>query len=179
VVEQDGLLTPTKGEFNMEDRCYMSVTCRRQDKERFEAVGFHLDFESSPESLVIEMVDEEANYAHSSEMPTDIPYYGFNGAGSNYGDGKIACDGKKCAEVETGHGGGFVIGWDFHTWQPTGKCIKNIRHFIVIQQRAEKIIKALRQSEPHEHVFSPTTNLCHHCGINADDDAVENQSCTA
>jgi hypothetical protein len=45
-------------------------------------------------------------------------------------------------------------------------------------------IKTLNTSDwinlnvPHrQHLFSPTTHLCHHCGIHADDDLVENQPC--
>ncbi len=162
----------------MGDRCYMSVTCRRQDRDRFEAIGFHLELETSPESLVIEMSDEEANYAHTGEMPTDIPYYGINSAGDNYSAGDCACDGKEYAEVETGQNSGFIVAWDYKTSEPTPQSLDNIRHFIGIQQQAEKIIRELRQSEPHEHVFSPHTHLCHRCGIHADDDLVENSPCT-
>ena len=160
----------------MGDRCYMSVTCRRQDKKRFEALGFHLEFERTPESLVIEMVDEEANYAHANDMPKDIPYTAWNGPGSNYGDGKMACDGKTFVEVGANNDG-FVVDWDYKKSQPTRQSLKIIRHFIKIQQRAEKIIKELHQKEPHEHIFSPKTKLCHHCGIHADDDLVENLPC--
>jgi len=161
----------------MGDRCYMSVTCRRQDKETFEALGFHLEFETSPESPVIEMVDEEANYAHSGEMPANIPYYGSHGSGDNYAAGDLACDGKKYAEVETGHGSGFMVGWDHQKSKPTPQSLKNIRQFIRIQQRAQKILNKLRQKEPPQHRFSPHTNLCVKCGIHADDDLVENAPC--
>ena len=161
----------------MGDRCYMSVTCRRQDRARFEELGFDLECESSPESLVIEMADEEANYAHTDEMPTNIPYYGINGAGSNYAAGDSACDGKEYAEVETGQSSGFMVCWDYKKSRPTPQSLKNIRNFIKIQQRAKQIIKRLRQKEPHNHRFSPHTHLCNYCGIHADDDLVENQPC--
>jgi hypothetical protein len=127
----------------MGDRCYMSVTCRRLDREKFEHLGFDLLFESSPESPVIEMVDEQANYAHANDLPTDIPYYGMNGAGSDYGAGEMACDGKAYAEVEGSNG--FVIAWDYQTHQPAPQSIENIRQFIAIKKRAQEIIKQLRQ----------------------------------
>jgi hypothetical protein len=129
----------------MGDRCYMSVTCRRQDRDRFEELGFHLEFESSPESPVIEMVDEEANYAHANDMPADIPYYGYNSAGGHYGDGQIVCDGKEYDEMETGRDGGFVVVWDYRNKKPTKQCLANIRRFIVVHKRAEHIIGALRE----------------------------------
>ena len=61
----------------MGDRCYMHVTCRRQDRETFEALGFNLEFESSPDSPLIEMADEEANYAHTGDLPTTLPFRFF------------------------------------------------------------------------------------------------------
>jgi hypothetical protein len=160
----------------MGDRCYMSVTCRREDQQQFEDLGFHLEFESSPESLVIEMVDEEANHAHFDEMPTDIPYIGWNGSAGNYGDGKIACDGKQLAEVSANNDG-FAVKWDYKKSAPTRQSLKKIREFIKVHSRAEKIFAKLRQKEPHKHRFSPHTDLCNYCGIHADDDAVENQPC--
>ena len=162
----------------MGDRCYMSVTCRREDQARFEELGFHLEFESSSESLVVEMVDDEANHAHFEAMPTDIPYVGWNGAGGNYGDGKIACDGGKFAEVGA-HSDGFVVRWNYKKSAPTRPSLKRIRQFLHIEQRANKIIRTLRRKEPHKHRFSPHTHLCNYCGIHADDDAVENQPCPA
>ena len=41
----------------MGDRCYMSVTCRREDKARFEELGFHLEFDENKTTPVIEMID--------------------------------------------------------------------------------------------------------------------------
>jgi len=162
--------------FIMGDRCYMSVTCRREDKARFEELGFELESESSPESLVIEMVDQEANYAHYDKMPVNLPYTANHSAGDNYGPGSIACDGKEYAEVACSSDG-FVVAWDYKKSRPTTRSLNEIRQFIQIEQRANKLLKKLRQQEPHQHRFSPTTHLCHHCGIHADDDLVENQPC--
>ena len=78
----------------MGDRCYMSVTCRRQDKARFEELGFHIEFDEDKNTPVIEMIDDEANYGHCDKMPTDIPYYGNWGAGSEYDPDNIVCDGQ-------------------------------------------------------------------------------------
>jgi hypothetical protein len=150
----------------MGDRCYMSVTCRRQDRDRFEKLGFVLEFEQSPDSLVIEMADQEANYALAGQLPTNIPYTAWNGAGSNYGDGKMACDGKQYAEVSA-HQDGFVLDWDYEKMRPEPKSVQRVRHYIAIYQRAGQILSKLRQKEPHKHVFSPHTNLCYYCGIHA------------
>jgi hypothetical protein len=155
----------------------MSVTCRREARGKFEALGFVLESDPLPECPVIEMVDEQANYAHSGKMPTDIPYYGTNGSGSNYGAGDCACDGKEYAEVETGHGSGFMVSWDYKKSRPTPASLTNIRRFIRVHQRAQNLLKKLRAKTPHTHVFSPHTQLCNFCGISAKDDAVENQPC--
>src|ERR1051325_8192342 len=98
----------------MGDRCYMEVTCRRKDVKCFEDLGFAMqDWNNeNPDSPTVVMVDEEANYAHSGRMPTNIPYHGHNGAGGCYGESAFACDGERFAEVEAGHDGGYVVAWD-------------------------------------------------------------------
>jgi hypothetical protein len=129
----------------MGDRCYMSVTCRRQDQQRFEELGFRLELEQSTDAPIIEMVDEEANYAHDDEMPKDIPYTAWNLAGTNYGDGKIACDGKVFAYVSA-NVDGYVVCWNKRTNQPTKQSLENIRHYLVVHQRLQKLFKALSAS---------------------------------
>lgn len=146
----------------MGDRCYMHVTCRRQDMGRFEALGFALEYESGPESLVVEMADPEANYAHSGEMPVNIPYTAFNGAGSEYCEYRMACDGKQYREV-CGNSSGFVIDWDYKKNGPARKSLAQIRHYLAVQTRASQFLQ-----EPHHHAFSIETRLCIHCGVHAD-----------
>ena len=125
----------------MSDRCYMELTCRRQDVQKFEALGFVAQSWNNPDgkSPLILMVDEEANYAHSGDMPTDIPYHGFNGSGGNFGQGSFACDGKTYAEVETGHGGGFVVDWNEHQQRPSMRSLRSIRRYLKIRNRVLKL----------------------------------------
>ena len=160
----------------MGDRCYMSVTCRREDKARFEELGFEVESETSPESLIIEMVDQEANYAHADQMPKDIPYTCWHGAGGNYGDGKIVCDGRAYAEV-CANNDGFVLAWDYQKMRPRHKSILQVRRFIKLEKRVQARFKVLREQAGKTHLFSPDTHLCVKCGIHADDDLVENQPC--
>ena len=82
----------------MGDRCYMKLECRRQDAPRFEALGFYIE-EDESKADVATMVDEGANYAHSGDMPEDIPYYGWHDTGGGYEACVFACDGKKLAEA--------------------------------------------------------------------------------
>ena len=124
----------------MGDRCYMEVTCRRQDQERFVALGFTAqDWNEPSNPALVVMVDEEANYAHSGDMPTDIPYHGFNGGGGNFGDGALACDGKVYAEVETGHEGGFVVDWDEAKNRPSLTSLKSIRQYIRVRHQVQQL----------------------------------------
>jgi len=160
----------------MGDRCYMSVTCRRQDQARFEELGFQIEFDADKHAPVIEMIDEEANYGHCYKMPTDIPYYGSHGAGSGYGPGNIVCDGRDYAEVPAS-ADGFVLAWNYRWGLPELKSIRRVRCYLRLERRVNKLFRALREEQPREHLFSPTTHLCVHCGISADDDLLENQPC--
>ena len=114
----------------MSDRCYMEITCRREDVGRFETLGFTAQKSDNSASPLVVMVDDEANYAHYDKLPTDIPYLGFNGAGSEYGPGNLVCDGKVCAEVDVGQGGGFVVDWDEARNRPFARSLKAIRHYL-------------------------------------------------
>lgn len=127
----------------MGDRCFMRLTCRREDRVRFEDLGFHLDFDQSPDSAIIEMVDEEANYAHYDEMPTNVPYRGYYGAGSNYGPGNFVCDGRRYAEIETGYEGDFVVQWDEKKQKPTTQSLRVIRRYLEVRKKMQAIFTAL------------------------------------
>ena len=126
----------------MGDRCYMQVTCRRQDIPEFEALGFHVEFEHSPDSPIVELIDEEANYAHADQLPTDIPFTAWHGAGGNYGDGKIACDGNHYAEVSANQDG-FVVRFDDTTNQPTQESLDGIRHYLAVHKAVRDLFQIL------------------------------------
>lgn len=158
----------------MGDRCYMSVTCRRQDKARFEELGFVVEFDENKNTPAIEMVDEQANYAHNDQMPAEIPYYGSYGSGSNYGPGFVVCDGKLYEEVPASNDG-FVVEWNHRLNKPTLQSLNRIRRYLRIEKRVKKRFKALEIRK--EHLFSTETHNCIKCGISAGDDAVENTPC--
>jgi len=133
----------------MGDCCYMSVTCRRQDKARFEALGFRTEFEEDKNTPVIEMVDEEANYGHCDELPTNIPYYGSYGPGSNYGPGSVVCDGRDYEDVPASSDG-FVLAWNYRLGLPGLRSILRIRRYLKIERRMQKLFKALREENAVE-----------------------------
>jgi hypothetical protein len=130
----------------MGDRCYMSVTCRRSDKDRFEKLGFRVEFEEDKNTPVIEMIDEEANYGHCDEMPTNIPYHGTYGAGSNYGPGSIVCDGRDYEDVPASSDG-FVLAWNYRVGLPQLKSILRIRRYLKLERRVQRLFKALREQK--------------------------------
>ena len=127
----------------MSDHCFMQITCRRQDLPLFEPLGFHLEFEQAPESPIVELIDQEANYAHHGKLPTAVPFLASHGPGGDYGAGEIACDGIHHAEVEVGHGCGYVVRWDDTTNQPSPECLDHIRDYLAIQHTVQQRFQAL------------------------------------
>lgn len=127
----------------MGDRCFMSVTCRRQDTKPFEKLGFIIE-EDDGKSPVVRMIDQQANYAHALELPTKIPYTGYNSSGSDYGDGLVVCDGRKMLQATIDGGGNHSVHWDNATDAPTEKSIQFIRDFkkleAAVKKRFEKLI---------------------------------------
>ena len=80
----------------MGDTCEMNLTCRKEDEGRFLELGFVN--EGSARGIFF-MSDGEANFAHDSRMPKNIPYFGNSGEGEQYGPSRFACDGKEWAEI--------------------------------------------------------------------------------
>lgn len=79
----------------MGDRAYVRVTCRREDAECFQQLGFVED--DSESDIAISMVDDEANYAHYSALTalakTGIVFFGWHDAGGEYDGSMFASDG--------------------------------------------------------------------------------------
>lgn len=79
----------------MGDRAYVRITCRREDAERFEQLGFVED--DSESDIAVSMVDDEANYAHYSALTAlakaGIVFFGWHDAGSEYDGSMFASDG--------------------------------------------------------------------------------------
>ena len=88
-------------------------------------------------------MDEEANYGHSGNLPTDIPYHGFNRPGGNFGDGVCACDGQVFADVDTGHAGGFVVDWDEPRNRPFARSLKAIRRYLKTRKLVTEMFAGL------------------------------------
>lgn len=134
----------------MSDCCYMWVTCRREDRKRFEALGFEV--RDGTQTCLIEMHDDMAVSAHQGAMPEDIPYIGEHSAGSNYGAFKFACDGKTYAEANVDYYGDFSIGWSTSKNAPTAACLKAIRKYLRVLKRAQSVFEQhMRESRLVAH----------------------------
>ena len=122
----------------MGDRCYMEVYCRRCDVARFEDLGF---VDEGDEGEGVRMVDEEANFAHSGHMPTDIPWHGHSSDGADYGAASYACDGQQLHEVPEGHGNtGLVFTWDEKTNGPLEADVQRVRAYIAVLAKASALL---------------------------------------
>jgi hypothetical protein len=80
----------------MGDRAYVRITCRREDAERFEEIGFVEDDAES--DVAVSMVDNEANYADYSALTAlakaGIVSFGWHDAGCEYDGSMFASDGS-------------------------------------------------------------------------------------
>jgi hypothetical protein len=108
--------------------------------EHFTALGFHLDHSREDDGAeVVDLIDEDANYGHGDEMPTDIPYTAEHGSGGNYGAHLIACDGSRYVDIE-GSSDGYLVSWDDETQQPSEACVEAIREYLAVAATAEAIL---------------------------------------
>lgn len=89
----------------MGDRAYIRLTCRREDAGRFEQIGFVEDCIEG--EFATSMVDEEANYAHYSELTelakANVVFCGWHDAGGGYDGAMFASggDGQYCDVLST------------------------------------------------------------------------------
>lgn len=128
----------------MGDRCYLQITCRKSDQERFsDLLDAHESTDADP---TVRMSVDEANYGYmtmdgdSGELPNDVPYIGFHGAGGNYGQGKFACDGTTFRYVEcTDYG--YAIAFD-GDGNPDVEALAAVREYLAFEKRVRAMLKA-------------------------------------
>ena len=124
----------------MSDRCYMQVTCRRQDRHRFEALGLHPEFTDTPtDGPVVKLVDTGADYGHANRLPTDVPFLATHDATGSFGARRIACDGRRTAEMPA-TSEGFIVEWDALKNSPTTRSLARIRRYFAVWQRAQQLL---------------------------------------
>ena len=104
----------------MGDRCHLTITFREKDAAELgkiltgsEATKWWDDVDGNPAEGILEVGVDEVNYGWYTELDVaadaGIPFVGWHGAGSEYGEHEfVSCDGK-CHNVEVGRTGGFVV----------------------------------------------------------------------
>jgi hypothetical protein len=69
----------------MSDRCYVSVTYREEDAEKFAELDF--DYKSNNNGIIT-AESHEADYGYEDELheivAEDVPFWGFHSAGDNH-----------------------------------------------------------------------------------------------
>lgn len=128
----------------MSDRCSMFVRCLSRDKEVFAELGFDV-VDTSKNDLVVEMHDEQANYAHSDDLPMSILYTGGHGEGGAYGSMEFCCDGHNYYEAATHHDGGVVV-----RLNPNGKISRSSLNQARAYLRAFEQVNALLDAKEKE-----------------------------
>jgi hypothetical protein len=86
----------------MGDRCYLRLWCLPDEEEKIRAeLDFSVDEDDgSPDAICL--VEEEANYAYSSDLErlakAGFVFHGYHGEGSSYGPGVFAAWGGELVE---------------------------------------------------------------------------------
>lgn len=142
----------------MGDRCYLEITLRRSDLDRFgkhldaapgEAWWDHLDEEANQPGIVTASV-YEANYAWYDERCTaakeGIDFHGWHAEGGEYGPYEFVSFRGKHLEAERNHDGELVIAVDEDLKPITGmvhlrkyaRTLKKVKaEFAMIEPAAE------------------------------------------
>ena len=120
----------------MSDRCYMEVRCKKEHAPIFEKLGFTVRDEGYAPGIV-ELVDEGANYAHYNEMPNEVPYFGWHGAGGEYGSCAFACEGNGYVDADMDANGELVVRVS-DRGQPSKTDLKMVRRYVACWRRAQK-----------------------------------------
>lgn len=135
----------------MGDRCYMQITCRKQDVKKFtEKESYGFDVEDKGGKLVQLGVDE-VNYGNTGDLPKGIPFIGWHSEGGGYGGRFFATDGTVFDGVEQGHGNnGYVVQFDEDTGEPFPQHITDIKNFIQFRNQVRKIMEETSVEPPEE-----------------------------
>lgn len=128
----------------MGDRCYMQITCRVQDKAKFEE-WFPESFEPNDDGT-IEMYSTEANYAYqidnetTGDLPNDVPFVGWHDAGGEYTAAVFASDGKGNVQYRRGHGNDYLIEFDEVLGLPNPMDVAGVGQFIAFEKEVRKLL---------------------------------------
>jgi hypothetical protein len=119
----------------------MTLRCRKEHKAIFEEMGFNEEDEHDDGS--IQMVDEQANYGHYSDLVDGdlegIPFIASHSAGGEYGPSNYASDGEKVDSCSADHDGNeIVVVRSDGTIDPVN--LENVRRFQSMEARALRML---------------------------------------
>ena len=146
----------------MGDRCYMQLTCRTKDREVFEELGFHVETEWGDMDFpnCVEMVDYEANFAHTEDLPKDLVYFGTHGAGEGYGAEFFACDAQTYLEqASNDDGDGFIVSFD-DDGNPDPSNLEEVKTFITLWNNV-RVMLAKRRLGKRDHARPAQAPIIH------------------
>ena len=127
----------------MGDRCYLSITIRKQDEEKFtEVLKKHGEVQDSGDDLFDEVADEdqtirytmfEANYGLTDEREQwakEMTFYGDHGAGGGYGPILFVAYNGELIEVDSDWSGNPMVPVNPETGQPSAGVLAHVQRYL-------------------------------------------------
>ena len=127
----------------MGDRCYSVLQCNNKHIKIFIKVGYSLTSCPSAACNVssVEMTDEEANYGNYEELGQlegkGIPFYGWNGLGSEYSACAFASDGRNLDFAACDETGNLTVRFDKKTFQVNEKDVEECKKYLKVFEQAK------------------------------------------
>lgn len=130
----------------MSDICYLEITFRKKDREKFLSfMGYRGNFPEETEEGTgqIMVTDNEASYAHQPELKTlaleGVPFYGQHGEGGSYTSGVFASAEGAFANCDAlGSDPAVPIGED---GIPNPELIAGIQKYWQVLRRAKELVE--------------------------------------
>lgn len=122
----------------------MQITCRRDDAHLFTELGFRLTTDDG--CPIVEMVDEQAKYAHAGSLPENVPWIGESGSADSFSPANYTCDGKVSLEVLLNDFGEYSVSWSDKHNGPDPDVVKQIRQFIRVKNKVQRLFKRMAKS---------------------------------
>ena len=144
----------------MGDRCFVQLTLRRSDLQRFRAVTewghcFMTDDDENGTSAAVDGYIDEVNYWGEDQLDAaaaqGIPFYGVHESGCAYGRGHFLSDGKRCCELPVDGEGFASVRYDPETGLHADekKDRSNIKRFSVKLRRVKQLVNGKESACPN------------------------------
>lgn len=126
----------------MGDRCYSVLQCNKAHEKIFIKLGYRNNGNCFPnEDESIEMIEEEANYGNYEELDNlageGIPFYGWNGQGSEYGPVAYASNGRTVDFSTCDEQGNLTVRFNEDTLDSNQEDIEECKKYVEILKQAK------------------------------------------